>query len=146
MVGNEGETEETIDETVSFIKEIKPRSSIGANILWLLPGTETYRNAVKNGIIYDDYWIEHDDVPFNTTEHSLEHLEKLRNRLIRGVAKSKGGVLPQMVYFLKRIFYKYPQLSFLRPIVPRYLRAGNFGYKGTIGKLEVKVGTSQMKM
>jgi len=121
MVGNEGEDENTIDETIAFIEEIKPRAAIGANILWLLPGTDTYKAAVKSGLLDDDYWIENDDVPFNTQEHSIEQLVALRNRLMLGIAKSKGGMRSFLTYYMKRVYYKYPKLSFLRQFVPKFI-------------------------
>ncbi|NCB40736.1 MAG: B12-binding domain-containing radical SAM protein, partial [Erysipelotrichia bacterium] len=65
MVGNIGETTDTIDETVDLIGKINPKSSIGAQILLLLPGTPEYRNAVKNNFLQDDYWLHTDGVPYN---------------------------------------------------------------------------------
>jgi anaerobic magnesium-protoporphyrin IX monomethyl ester cyclase len=122
MVGNKGENENTIDETIDLIKKINPRSSIGANLLWLLPGTEVYRNAVKNNHISDDYWLENDNVPYNTQEYSLKDLNKLRNRLMSGIAKSRAGIRPRITYFLKRLYYKYPYLSIFRSFVPQSLK------------------------
>ncbi len=122
IVGSPGEDESTIDETIDLIGQIKPRSSIGANILWLLPGTAVYENAVKNGYISEDYWLESGDVPYNLQEHSLENLEELRRRLMLGIAREKGGFRPFVTYCLKRLYYKYPFLSIFRSLVPKQLR------------------------
>jgi len=135
MVGNEGENENTIDETISLIKEIKPYSSIGANILWLLPGTDAYRDAERKGIIDENYWLENDDIPYNTTEHSFKELVVLRDRLLHGVAKSKGGLQSYLVYQMKRVYYKFPQLSFLRDYAHKSLPQ----YRDTYDKKEIKV-------
>ena len=122
MVGCPGEDASTIDETIDLIGRIKPRSSIGANILWLLPGTALYEEAVKNGYISEDYWLDSDEVPYNLQEHSLSQLEDLRNRLMLGIARKKGGLSPMIVYYLKKLYYKYPFLSVFRALVPRQFR------------------------
>jgi len=122
MVGCPGEDESTIDETIELIGRIKPRSSIGASILWLLPGTAVYKNAVKNGYISENYWLESNEVPYNLQEHSLGELEALRRRLMLGIARKKGGLMPLLKYYLKRVYYKYPFLSVFRSFVPKQFR------------------------
>lgn len=122
MVGCPGEDESTIDETIDLIGRIKPRSSIGATILWLLPGTKVYEDAVRAGFINEKYWLESDDVPYNLQEYPLERLEELRRRLMLGIAKAKGGISPRITYYLKRMYYAYPALSVLRSLVPRRFR------------------------
>lgn len=122
MVGCPGEDESTIDETIELIGRIKPRSSIGANILWLLPGTAIYEDAVKKGCISEDYWLESNEVPYNLQEHSLEKLEALRRRLMFGIARKKEGLMPLLTYYLKRVYYKYPFLSVFRSFVPKQFR------------------------
>jgi radical SAM superfamily enzyme YgiQ (UPF0313 family) len=122
MVGNPGEDESTIDETVDLIKRIKPRSSIGANILWLLPGTSVYNDAVTKGYISDDYWLHYDGVPYNLQNYSLEELKTLRRRLMWGIARGKGGISPMISYYLKNIYYEYPSLARLRTFIPTRLR------------------------
>lgn len=122
MVGSPGENESTIDETIDLIGRIRPRSSIGATILWLLPGTSVYEDAVRNGYIGDDYWLEHDDVPYNQQEHSLDKLKALRNRLMLGIARQKGDSGSFATYCLKRLYYNYPFLSVFRSLLPRKFR------------------------
>ncbi len=70
MVGNEGETIDTIDETIEMIGAIKPHASIGATILWLLPGTRVFCEAREKGFVDDDYWLRSDDVLYNLQEHT----------------------------------------------------------------------------
>lgn len=122
MVGCPGEDESTIDETIELVGRIKTRSSIGANILWLLPGTTVYEDAVKNGHIDEDYWLQYDDVPYNLQEHSLKKLKSLRQRLMLGIARKKGGVRPLAMYCLKTLYYNYPVLSVFRSFVPKQFR------------------------
>ena len=122
IVGNFGENEESIDETIDLISRIKPRSSIGAALLMLLPGTDVYKEAVEKGFITDDYWLESDEMAYNLMEHSLDELKTLRKRLMWGIAKSKKGIRPKVTYLLKSIFYEYPVLSIFRSLVPKQLR------------------------
>lgn len=122
MVGNKGETWETIDETIEMVGNIKPHSSIGATILWLLPGTDVFREARDNGFIDDNYWLKSDDVPYNLQEHTYSELLGLRRRLMRGIAKKKGGVAPVLNFYLKSIYYRFPFLSRLRSFIPDRLR------------------------
>lgn len=122
MVGNRGETTETIDDTTKVAEIIKPHSSIGATILWLLPGTHDYSEARANGFIDDDYWLRSDDVPYNLQEHTYQGLVALRERLMLGIARGKGGIAPMVSFYLKKIYYRYPFFSFLRTLIPDWLR------------------------
>lgn len=122
MVGNPGEDETTIDETIDMIGRIVPDRSIGAAILWLLPGTVVYNEAVKNGHINNDFWLYSDNIPYNLQEYSYEELCQLRKRLMLGIAKKKGGFMPLVNYYLKNIYYKYPFLSCLTSLIPDKLR------------------------
>ena len=122
MVGNPGEDESTIDETIDLIDRIKPSSSIGAAILMLLPGTPIYEGAARNGYISDEFWLENDGVPFNLQESSLEKLQTMRKRLMLSIARNKGGLSPIISYYLKNIYYEHPIFSFLRKFVPDRFR------------------------
>jgi radical SAM superfamily enzyme YgiQ (UPF0313 family) len=122
MVGNRGESDETIDQTIAMTGVIRPHSSIGASLLWLLPGTRVYAEARAAGHIDDDYWLRSDDVPYNLQEHSYAELQRLRRRLMRGIARNKGGLLPLANCYMKEIYYRYPALSALRALVPARLR------------------------
>lgn len=122
MVGNKGETRDTIDETIELIGTIRPHSSIGASILWLLPGTDVFCKAKESGFIDDNYWLMSNDVPYNLQEYSYRELFELRQRLMHGIAKKKGGIAPMVNFYLKSIYYRYPFLSRLRSLVPDWLR------------------------
>ncbi len=63
MVGNPGETNKTINETLAILKETKV-SSGGWGILTIFPGTELYENCKKNNYINDDYWLSAKSSPF----------------------------------------------------------------------------------
>jgi len=122
MVGNKGETVDTIDATIEMTRTIKPHSSIGASLLWLLPGTRVFCEAREKGFIDDEYWLRSDDVPYNLQEHTYRELVWLRQRLMHGMAKKKGGMAPMLNYYLKSIYYRYPFLSLMRSLIPDWLR------------------------
>ena len=122
MVGNKGETIDTIDATIEMAGIIKPQSSVGATFLWLLPGTRVFYEARENGFIDDDYWLRSDDVPYNLQEYSYRELFCLRQRLMLGIARQKGGFIPMVNFYLKSIYYRYPFLSFMRSLIPDWLR------------------------
>ncbi len=122
IVGSKGETTSTIDETVELTGKIEPHASIGATLFWLLPGTQSFLEARTNGFIDDDYWLKFDDVPINLQEHTHRELVWLRKRLMWGVAKQKGGIVPMISFYLKTIYYKYPFLSRLRSLIPDRLK------------------------
>jgi anaerobic magnesium-protoporphyrin IX monomethyl ester cyclase len=57
ILGNEGETDETIEETRKFLKRVNPEIlSTAKHGLLLFPGTAVYREAVKEGMISEDFW------------------------------------------------------------------------------------------
>jgi anaerobic magnesium-protoporphyrin IX monomethyl ester cyclase len=122
MVGNKGESLSTINETIEMFKFFKYKSSIGASILWLLPGTEVYSEAKNNKYINDDYWMESDDIPYNLQEHSLEELKYFRDRLMVGIARNQKTISSFVRYYLKKFYYKYSFLSNLRSLIPKKLR------------------------
>ena len=85
MVGNPGETEETIDETIEFIQEIRPASSPIVGITTILPGTKQYELSKMQGLITDDFWMSDEAPPLYTGEYDVDDLIQLQIRLARGV-------------------------------------------------------------
>lgn len=122
MVGSPGEDVGTIDQTVQLINRIQPASSTGASLLWLLPGTRIYEDALSSGHISEDFWLDSDDIPFNQQEHSLHELKMLRKHLMRGILGPQGEMSARVAYSLKNIYYKYPWLSVFRSWVPKRFR------------------------
>ncbi len=81
MVGNPGETVETINETVNLLNNLPLSDHPDAAILYILPGTLLYENLKKGGFIKDDDWLKYDSVPFYTVENSFQTLRKWRNKI-----------------------------------------------------------------
>jgi radical SAM superfamily enzyme YgiQ (UPF0313 family) len=71
MIGNPGETEETIKETIKFLEETKPNIYSYVCGVMVVPGTEMQQLAQ----IPDEYYAEGDGLPYYTKEHSLSELQ-----------------------------------------------------------------------
>jgi glycosyltransferase involved in cell wall biosynthesis/radical SAM superfamily enzyme YgiQ (UPF0313 family)/ADP-heptose:LPS heptosyltransferase len=75
MVGNHGETDQTISETVEFFNSIPLTDCPSTAMLRLLPGTKIYFDGKSRGLVDDSIWLENDDVP-GTNEHSDVTLQR----------------------------------------------------------------------
>ncbi len=82
IVGNVGETRESINETIEFIWETQP-STIGCvGGLWILPGTALYQKSKRLGLIDDDFWLGDEPYMVYTAEHSLEEIQEFFNAVV----------------------------------------------------------------
>lgn len=84
MVGFPGETFETVEETVRFVKQlqkIKYYEFQGVGRLWVYPDTEVYQVMKAAGKIDDSYWLTDQDVPYFTVEHSEQELDRMVIRI-----------------------------------------------------------------
>ncbi len=84
MVGNPGETKESINRTIEFMKEIDP-DYVNIAFTTALPGTELWNRAIENNWIkYKDYSsVHYEDIQMNATNISDEELRKLLNKMYR---------------------------------------------------------------
>jgi anaerobic magnesium-protoporphyrin IX monomethyl ester cyclase len=71
MVGNRGETRETIEETLRFLERAKPHQYIFA-CLSVYPGTRDYDEAVKAGWLDGEFYFERDFQELKTTFDASE--------------------------------------------------------------------------
>jgi len=87
MVGNVGETKETILETKKFLQEIQPDLATWVTGVMICAGTELYDIAKKEKLINDDYWIKKgNEMPIYQREHTMEELLEL-SKLLNGWKK-----------------------------------------------------------
>jgi radical SAM superfamily enzyme YgiQ (UPF0313 family) len=86
IVGYVNENESTIQETVDFIREVKP-NSYSAQPLMIFPGTKIYRDLVRKQWINDDYWWEDLPQPYYTRERSLSQLREWTNKILTAMNK-----------------------------------------------------------
>jgi len=70
MIGNPGETDGTIKETVQYVTDIRPHLMSWVQGVMILPNT--YMNRL-NGTD-EDFWVNGDDLPFYLKEHTQEEL------------------------------------------------------------------------
>jgi radical SAM superfamily enzyme YgiQ (UPF0313 family) len=85
MVGNPGESPETIGETVDLIWAIKPATMPILGITTILPGSELYESAKKQELIDDNFWLSENPPPLYTGEHSEDELIALQMLLTKGI-------------------------------------------------------------
>jgi radical SAM superfamily enzyme YgiQ (UPF0313 family) len=114
MVGNPGESKQTIRDTVELMRRVKPYDTSSGQILWVLPDTEIYEMAKSKGIISDEYWLANDSMVYYTGDHSVEQLKVLRDELMRGLARNQRSLKAWANYWMKRAYYSYPSLQKLR--------------------------------
>ncbi|MFZ3062826.1 MAG: radical SAM protein [Actinomycetota bacterium] len=62
MVGNPGETKETINETIRLLQECQVDVVGTIGCVWVLPGTRLYYQCVRKGTISDDFWLGDEEV------------------------------------------------------------------------------------
>ena len=82
MVGNEGETEETIKETINFLNTLPMTDAPSTSILYILPGTPIYEDLIKRGKIKHEDWARFDTIPYYTIENSRSTLMRWQRQII----------------------------------------------------------------
>jgi radical SAM superfamily enzyme YgiQ (UPF0313 family) len=80
IVGNVGETDETIEETIRFIRDTKPDIVGATGSLWIFPGTALYQKCKQAGFIDDEFWLSDEPYKIYTLEHSLDQLNRYHRR------------------------------------------------------------------
>jgi radical SAM superfamily enzyme YgiQ (UPF0313 family) len=80
IVGNVGETRETVADTALFLKRTKPDDVGCVGGLWVLPGTSLYRYCKSMGFIDDSFWLSDEPYKIFTLEHSLEELARFQKK------------------------------------------------------------------
>ena len=108
IIGNVGETEQTVIETRDLLRLMSPDVVACAGALWILPGTKLYADCRRRGIIDDSYWLEDHPYMIYTEEHSPEQLDAFRKTIMgylgfwRGICV-KARRLPLLYYRLRRL-------------------------------------------
>jgi len=125
MVGNPGETDETINRTVILMKIIKP-TQLSVSKTLIFPGTELYSFAKARGIIEDNYWLSSKPPPYYTYEHSLKTLIKWAFR-ISNYDKNKYQLNLLKIHqksrkILKKTYALTFRKTFLAPIIKKNLK------------------------
>lgn len=81
IIGNVGETKETIKDTVNFLRRTQPDVMSCVGSLWVFPGTRLYQECKRKGFIDDDFWLTDEPYKIYTLEHSMEELHEFGKRV-----------------------------------------------------------------
>ena len=112
MVGNIGESRETIEETKALARRIRPDEFCVSSAVYLFPGTPLFRYAARRGLIDDSVWLKNDPVFPYTAEHTPEELLGWQMEIIRECAASKG--LYQYLRYALRVAARMPPKAIVR--------------------------------
>ena len=74
MVGNPGESPETIAESIEFINTLQLTDPPSTAVLYILPGTKLYAELLIKHPEFKRFWSAYEEVPYYTLEHSMETL------------------------------------------------------------------------
>jgi radical SAM superfamily enzyme YgiQ (UPF0313 family) len=127
IFGSPGETIQTINETVSLMRDIQPTAASrgGRPGVWVLPNTEIYELSKRLGLISDETWLKTDKTPYFTGEYSEIELLAFPRQFNLGMARGRGWLM----YLGELLRERVP-----RP-VKRVLRAGRRRFIQRIGYL-----------
>jgi anaerobic magnesium-protoporphyrin IX monomethyl ester cyclase len=81
MVGNPGETLDTVNDTLRLIQSVEP-DLWSVNITKIYPGTDLYKQVLAEGKFNDDLWLDTEKVPYYTLEHNEETLIKFQEKVL----------------------------------------------------------------
>jgi len=62
IVGNIGETIDTVNDTVEFVKRTQPDVTSVSNGMMIFPGTQLYQHSKRVGLIDEDFWVKTEHV------------------------------------------------------------------------------------
>jgi len=84
MIGNPGETLESIDKTFNYVKKMKPDIMV-VNIITPYPGTALYNWAVKENLLLTNDWRKYElsNVILKVPDISPDFIEKRYHSLYR---------------------------------------------------------------
>ncbi len=114
VVGNPGETWDSIRETVRLMKRIHPYDSNHAQIMWVLPDTALYAKAKETGFINDDQWLVQDGMIHYTCEQPYSTLAEFLDYLMKRMARNEGSPKAFVEYLARKLYYAFPILQRLR--------------------------------
>lgn len=102
IVGNVGETSQTVKETINFLRRVRPDELGCVGGLWVLPGTKLYQDCKRSGFINDDFWLSNEPYKLYTQEYSARELARLQ-MLINNYRGGYTAILCRLKYLLKRL-------------------------------------------
>ncbi len=123
MVGNLGESKQTVQETIDLIKTIKP-FSWNVSISTPYPGTYLYEYATKNNLLVNRDWSKYDHILSSTV--GIKHEDLTQDDLVKerrevekaceeNVEKMKdliGVIDKDFIYRMSKLIYHNPGFLF----------------------------------
>ncbi len=64
MIGNPGEDDETISDSLKFLKKTMPVHLGTYGGVWIIPGTALYQRGKREGVIDDSFWLKSKEMRF----------------------------------------------------------------------------------
>ncbi len=101
MVGNPGEDDATVGDTVNMIKRARP-GFVSVSEAMVFPGTDLYELAKQKGLVSDEYWLSDRPAPYFTVDNSLERLLAWSNRIMSANAGAVEKCLRSLRNALER--------------------------------------------
>lgn len=101
MVGNPGENDHTVRDTVKMIERVHP-DFVSVSEAMVFPGTELYELAKQKGIVTDEHWLTDRPAPYFTIENNLEKLLEWSNMIMSAHAGTIGKILRLLRNALER--------------------------------------------
>jgi len=99
IAGNQGETEETINQSVDFLNETNPDDTGVGGGLWILPGTKLYYDCLKNNYIKESFWLS--DRPYKI--YCAEHWQITLNFYSRAIKNRKKISKYKIINIIKEL-------------------------------------------
>lgn len=89
MIGNPGESDETISDTIEFLKRAKPTYNSFVRGVMIVPGTRLYDIAEEAGLVSSEFWLEENSngLPLFTVESDMSQFNIWANRIDAEVQK-----------------------------------------------------------
>jgi len=109
LVGFPGETWETINESVEFMKTLKNFDIDAVSPLEIYPNTKVYEMALEKGF-NQNFWLTDQKVPHYTYEHSEEELRNMAFKIIYSNKINQG--LIKFISFSLKYAYNNPKKTF----------------------------------
>ena len=99
IIGNPGETEKEVDDTIKFAKKLNP-SFAQFSRMTPFPATKLYHMALDKHIIKNDYWKEYANNPYQTIipRFWTEHFSQNRLAELTDYATRQFYVRPSYIY------------------------------------------------
>lgn len=112
MIGNIGETENTVKDSIKLIKKIKPDYG-GVGIAAPFPGTKLYYYAKENNFILNDNFKEYQfgDSILKTEKLSIDDIIKLHIKMEEELRKWQNSILYKILS-KKQTFRKFFEFGF----------------------------------